>query len=121
MARRKFLFMLMILSAACVQALAQHGSPTATPSAVGSPGDLGSLPTVAADYRSDDRSLPDLARVGVDVTRQRPLLLKEAIELALVNNTDIEVSRKTAAMAEYDLRYSRAFFQTRLTGYSTTD
>jgi hypothetical protein len=38
--------------------------------------------------------MPDLGRVGVDMTDQRSLTLNDAITLALENNKDIEVTRK---------------------------
>ena len=46
-------------------------------------------PEIAPNYKSDDRSLPDLGRVGVDVTQQKTLTLNDAITLALENNRDI--------------------------------
>ena len=97
---------------------AQDATPTrsanVTPTAA--PDNLTDVPVIAAGYRSDDRSLPDLGRVGVDMTQQRTITLREALELALDNNLDIEVSRKTERMAEYDLRIARAFYQPRVTG-----
>jgi outer membrane protein TolC len=104
---------------AAVGAAAQ--TPTLTPSASPPPSTIDSLPTgpaIAPDYRSDDRNLPDLGRVGVDMSNQRPLTLHEAIELALENNRDIEVTRKTASMAEFELRAARGFYQPRLAGQS---
>ena len=107
------------------QAFAQ--GPTPTPSAVVTnkqnvkPEDLKAVPEIAPAYRSDDRSLPDLGRVGVDMARQKTLTLREAIELALENNRDIEVSRKTARIAEYDLDSARAFYQPRLSGQAYYD
>ena len=66
-------------------------------------------------------SLPDLGRVGVDMTQQRSLTLHEAIELALENNRDLEVSRKTESMAEFDLQSARGVYQPRLTGQTYYD
>jgi HAE1 family hydrophobic/amphiphilic exporter-1 len=86
-----------------------------------SPENVAGVPIIAAGYRSNDRSLPELGRVGVDVMDQRTLTLREAIELAMANNRDIEVSRKTETISEYDLKIARAVFQPRLSGYSTTD
>ncbi len=125
MTRRLFLYILIILIAACGQALAQDAaaSPTATPTITGSPQpeDLKGVPAIAPNYQSDDRSLPDLGRVGVDMTDQRTLTLSQAIELALDNNRDIEVSRKTMSLAEFDLRAARGFYQPRLAGTSYYD
>src|SRR5207247_2816410 len=79
------------------------------------------VPPVALNYRSEDRSLPELARVGVDATNQKTLMLQEAIELALGNNRDIEISRKFEKIAEFDLKAARGFFQPRLTGQTYYD
>ena len=43
-------------------------------------------------------------------------MLREAIEIALENNRDIEVTRKTVTIAEFDLQAARGFYQPRLTG-----
>src|SRR5689334_20882144 len=53
------------------------------------------IPAVAPGYRSSDRALPDVSRVGVDAVDQLPLTLRDALERALTNNRDIEISRKT--------------------------
>ena len=109
------------------QAFAQGLTPTPTPPVAVTdkqnvkPDDLKALPEIAPAYRSDDRSLPDLGRVGVDMARQKTLTLREAIELALENNRDIEVSRKTARIAEYDLDSARAVYQPRLSGQAYYD
>ncbi len=79
------------------------------------------VPSIAPDYRSDDRRLPELGRVGVDIADQRTLTLSEAIELALANNRDIEISRKAVTMAEFDLKATRGAFQARLTGQAYYD
>ena len=66
-------------------ALAQNATPTPTPSPAPSvqtqpvdkqnvqPENLTGVPAIAPNYRSEDRSLPDLGRVGVDMTDQLPL------------------------------------------------
>lgn len=79
------------------------------------------VPSIAPDYRSDDRRLPELGRVGVDIADQRTLTLSEAIELALANNRDIEILRKAVTMAEFDLKATRGAFQARLTGQAYYD
>lgn len=108
----RYLFKItLIVLATAAGMFAQTPSPTPQ-----LPDDLKGVPAIATNYRSDDRSFPELGRVGVDILQQRSLTLREAIELALENNRDIEVSRKTAGMAEYDLRATDGFFQTRLTG-----
>ena len=80
------------------------------------PENLKGVPPIAPGYRSDDRSLPDLGRVGVDMLDQRSLTLNEAIRLALENNGDIEVTRKNVRIAEFDLRAAQGYYQPRLTG-----
>src|SRR5207245_10929708 len=82
---------------------------------------LNGVPAIAPNYRSQDRDMPDLGRVGVDMTAQLPLSLKDAIERALDNNKDIEITRKTESMAEFDLRAARGFYQPKLSGQSYYD
>lgn len=125
MKRHFYLFMLVIVATTGAQA--QVATPTPTPSTVVTDKqnvraeDLKGVPEIAPAYRSDDRDLPDLGRVGIDMTRQKTLTLREAIELALNNNRDIEVSRKTAQIAEFDLAAARGFYQPRLTGQAYYD
>ncbi|HEY0658794.1 MAG TPA: hypothetical protein VGD05_09980, partial [Pyrinomonadaceae bacterium] len=77
------------------------------------PENLGGVPQIAPNYESEDRSLPDLGRVGVDMLQQKPLSLKEAIALALENNKDIEVSRQNVRIAEFDLQAADGFYEPR--------
>ncbi|MGB7202561.1 MAG: TolC family protein [Pyrinomonadaceae bacterium] len=86
-----------------------------------SPENVPGVPDIAPNYRSDERGLPELMRVGVDVTQQKALTLNDAITLALENNRDIEVTRKTATIAEFDLRAARGFYQPRLSGQTYYD
>ena len=107
-------------------AAAQDPTPTPTPAPAATPvvddkqsvapENLQGVPPIAPNYRSDDRGLPDLGRVGVDMLDQRSLTLNEAIRLALENNNDIEVTRKNVRIAEFDLRAARGVYQPRLTG-----
>ena len=103
---------------------AQNPTPTPTPKLVDrndnlksvddvqkvKPENLKGVPTIAPTYRSEDKSLPELGRVGVDMLSQKPLALREAIVKALENNKDIEVSRKDVKIAEFDLQASYGFF-----------
>ena len=50
------------------------------------------VPAIAPDFHPTQKPLPELGRVGVDMDRQRPLSLREALALALENNKDIEVA-----------------------------
>ncbi|MGI8813569.1 MAG: TolC family protein [Pyrinomonadaceae bacterium] len=80
------------------------------------PENLQGVPTIAPSYSSDDRSLPDLGRVGVDMSDNRSLTLSDAIALALENNKDIEVTRKNVKIAEFDLLAARGVYEPRFTG-----
>ena len=111
-----FSFLIIVVYAMSSHIAAQ--SPTPTPQL---PDDLKGVPVVAPDYRSDERALPEIGRVGVDLLQQKTLTLREAIEIALENNRDIEVSRKTARMAEYDLALARGITQPRLAGQTYYD
>ncbi len=109
----------MLVGTAC----AQDSVPTPTPTPLPDDGvqnvqpeNLKGVPAIAPDYRSEDRSLPDLGRVGVQMTDQKPLTLEDAITLALENSSDIEVTRKQVEVAEYDLQAARGVYQPRLTG-----
>ena len=66
---------------------AQDPTPSPTPTAVPqaldrqqvAPEQLQGVPAIAPGYSSEDRSLPDLGRVGVDMADQKSLTLREAI------------------------------------------
>jgi outer membrane protein len=73
-----------------------------------------SVPAIAPDYRSTiTAALPALERVGVNMAEQRPLALREAIELALKNGKDIEVARTNVRAAEFDLTAARGAYDPR--------
>jgi HAE1 family hydrophobic/amphiphilic exporter-1 len=95
-------------------------SVTATPAVTDkqdvAPDQLQGVPAIAPNYSSDDRSMPDLGRVGVDMTDQRSLTLNDAITLALENNKDIEVTRKNVKIAEFDLLAARGVYEPRFRG-----
>ena len=127
MKRQSYIFVfLAALSLFAGTAAAQDPTPTPTPVPTATPvvddkqrvapENLQGVPPIAPNYRSDDRGLPDLGRVGVDMLDQRSLSLNEAIRLALENNNDIEVTRKNVRIAEFDLRAARGVYQPRLTG-----
>ena len=72
------------------------------------------VPSVASDYRATlGATLPALERVGVNMSEQRPLALREAIELALQNGKDIEVARTNVRAAEFDLTAARGAYDPR--------
>ena len=80
------------------------------------PDQLQGVPAIAPNYSSNDRTMPDLGRVGVDMTDQRSLTLNDAITLALENNKDIEVTRKNVKIAEFDLLAARGVYEPRFRG-----
>ncbi|MDQ6787413.1 MAG: TolC family protein [Acidobacteriota bacterium] len=80
------------------------------------PENLKGVPRIAPNFESNDTSLPELGRVGVDLMQQKPLSLREAITLALENNKDIEVSRQNVRLAEFDLTSANGFYDPRFTG-----
>ncbi len=123
MHRYLYILIIFVFVIATTHVCAQDTKPTPviTPTQLNLQENLNGVPAIASDYRSNDRSFPDLGRIGVDMTQQRTLTLHEAVELALDNNLDIEVSRKTVTMAEFDLRSARGFYQPRLAGQSYYD
>lgn len=67
-------------------------------------------PPVAPNFRSSTRPFPSSERVGVNVANQLPLTLEEAIQRALRNNNDIDVSRNDKQIAEFDLKALRGVY-----------
>ncbi len=119
----KYLFGLAIifLSFTAAEIKAQDAAPTPTPvddAQNVQPENLKGVPQIAPEYQSNERSLPELGLIGVDLMRQKPLTLKEAIVLALENNKDIEVSRQNVRIAEFDLRAATGFYEPRFVGTS---
>ena len=62
---------------------------------------------------SAQKPLPEQSRVGIDVSRQQPLSLREALAMALENNKDIEVARQNVRIAEFDLRGAQGAYDPR--------
>jgi HAE1 family hydrophobic/amphiphilic exporter-1 len=113
------IFRALILTGACffstIGGYAQEPSPTPAPTpTVESQLDV---PPVAPEYRAPQSPLPELERVGVDLDKQQPLSLREALGLALENNKDIEVARHNVKIAEFDLFGARGVYDPR---FSTT-
>jgi len=92
-------FLVVLLLAGVIQVSAQQTQPSPDPT---DPRQL-SVPSVAPDYRGQQKPLPELRRVGVEMDRQHPLSLRDALSLALENNKDIEVARQNVKLAEFDL------------------
>ena len=63
---------------------------------------------------AQQKPLPEMSRVGVDVDRQQPLSLRDALSMALENNKDIEVARENVRIAEFDLRGAQGAYDPRL-------
>lgn len=105
---------------------AQEATPTPTPSPTVEkqiddkqdvqPENLQGVPAIAPNYQKNERDLPDLGRVGVNMTEQKALTLREAITLALENNKDIEVTRQNVKIAEFDLQAARGVYEPRFSG-----
>jgi HAE1 family hydrophobic/amphiphilic exporter-1 len=91
-----------------ISASAQEVAPTP----VASTQDL-QVPMIAPDFHPTQKPLPELGRVGVDMDRQRPLSLREALSLALENNKDIEVARQNVKIAEFDLTAAHGAYDPR--------
>ncbi len=113
-----FISLILVLPGVCIHAQSPSPTPAVADTQGVAPEDLKGVPIVAANYRSDTRTLPDLGRVGVDMTAQRSLTLNDALQLALENNLDIEVTRKNVTIAEFDLANARSVFQPRWAGLS---
>jgi len=74
MKRLLYLLAFIILVPACGELRAQTPSPSPTPADKQNvrPENLNGVPSIAPNYRSADRDLPDLGRIGVDMASQRP-------------------------------------------------
>jgi HAE1 family hydrophobic/amphiphilic exporter-1 len=94
-------------------AIAQTPAPSQVPTPSPSPQDL-QVPAVAPDFQLAPKPLPELTRVGVDMDRQRPLSIREALSLALANNKDIEVARQNVRISEFDLKSAQGIYDPRL-------
>lgn len=121
---KKHLFFILTIFILSGLGLAQDATPTPSPKPKiddvqnVKPENLQGVPPIAPDYQSDDKSLPDLGRVGVDMVEQKSLSLREAITKALENNKDIEVSRQNVRIAEFDFQAANGFYEPKFTGQS---
>jgi outer membrane protein TolC len=78
-------------------------------------------PPVAPNFQAPIRPLPSTERVGVDTANQLSLSLDDAIELALKNNNDIDASRNSVQIAEFNLRGARGIYDPLIEGTSYYD
>ncbi|MDQ3321430.1 MAG: TolC family protein [Acidobacteriota bacterium] len=67
-------------------------------------------PPVAPNFEAPVRPLPSAERVGVDMMNQLSLSLDEAVRMALQNNNDVDSSRITVQIAEFNLRAARGVY-----------
>ncbi len=72
-------------------------------------------PPIAPDFEAPARPLPSAERVGVDNADQLPLTLEKAIEMALQNNNNIDISRNNVQVAEFNLRGARGVYDPLIT------
>lgn len=79
-----------------------------------------SLPAVPSPSHASAAlpALPVLEVVGVSLEQSRPLSLREAIEMALQNNPDIEMARQTVRAAEFTLTGTRGAYDVRFSSSS---
>ncbi|HYP52187.1 MAG TPA: TolC family protein [Pyrinomonadaceae bacterium] len=104
------------------QVPAPQGPPTPGRESVPAPGSTQlTVPSVAPGFRADEGPFPALERVGVQMSEQRALTLREAIEMALANNKDIEVARQNVRAAEFDMQGARGVYDPRLSTFSYYD
>jgi HAE1 family hydrophobic/amphiphilic exporter-1 len=76
------------------------------------------VPAIAPKFHPAQKPWPELGRVGVEMDRQRPLTLREALAMALENNKDIEVARQNVKIAEFDLTAARGVYDPRISSSS---
>ncbi len=131
--KRVFLPTFLFLMAAC--AFAQDPTPTPMPQPTpllptASPTPIFAVPPaplpdapppVAPNFQAPLRPLPSSDRVGVDPANQLSLSLEQAIEMALKNNNDIDASRNSVQIAEFNLRGARGIYDPLMEGESYYD
>lgn len=87
-------------------------------------------PPIAPNFEAPIRPLPSADRIGVDVSNQLPISLQDAITLALQNNNDIDSSKISVQIAEFNLKAalgiydpiigSESFYERRTTPTAST-
>jgi outer membrane protein TolC len=85
----------------CFEGFASAQAPSPTPDEP--------LPTPRS-FNKPLRPLPDASRVGVVTGDELSLTLAQAIEMALGNNHDIEVSRKDVHIAEFNFEAAKGIY-----------
>ena len=91
-------------------------SPTPIPSITPPPAGLPvEPPPVAPNFEAPMRPMPSSERIGVDLANQLTLTLDQAIETALKNNNNIDVSRNNLQINQWNLRAARGVYDPLLT------
>jgi HAE1 family hydrophobic/amphiphilic exporter-1 len=65
---------------------------------------------VAPNFEAPPRPLPSSDRVGVDLSNQLSMTIDQAIDMALRNNNNIDVSRNNFQINEFNLRAARGVY-----------
>lgn len=68
------------------------------------------VPSIAPNYEAPNVTYPQLSLIGVQFDRQQSMSLRDAVELALRNNKDIELSRSVVRSAEANLRLAQGIY-----------
>jgi HAE1 family hydrophobic/amphiphilic exporter-1 len=111
---------LIIISMLIATASFVSGQTTAVPTPIptpttGAPENV-PAPAIAPNFASRIGELPEVTRVGVDMRNERSLSLMDALDLALSNNKDIEVTRENIKIAQFDLSAARGVYEPRFSG-----
>ena len=93
-------------------------SPTPIPIATPPPSNPNEPPPVAPNFEAPPRPLPSPDRVGVDLSNQMTLTMDQAIDMALRNNNNIDVSRNNFQINEYNFRAARGVYDPLLSSQS---
>jgi outer membrane protein TolC len=103
------------LGTCAAAAYAQTPNPTPIPIATPEPTLPTEPPPVAPNFEAPVRPLPSAERVGVDLANQLTLTIDQAIEMALRNNNNIDISRNTFQVNKFNLKAARGVYDPLLT------
>ena len=102
--------------ALCFVAVTIKGqTPTPIPIATPAPTLPTEPPPVAPNFEAPIRPLPSVERVGVDLSNQLSLTIDQAIELALKNNNNIDISRNNLQVNQFNFRAARGVYDPLIT------
>ena len=68
------------------------------------------VPPASPEIKTATRPMPDQSRVGVQTGDQLSLTLDQAVEMALKNNNDIDISRNDVKISEFDVMGARGVY-----------